>query len=149
MFALLLFPHTWVRRLQESLFAVTQSSAQTMTAVEGSPLTHAAMRYIADKLCTMLKSPNVEAPTDITDRQESILHRQMVRRSHPQESRITQGSDCEVVSKGNDVTESEVWDGRGSDQLLWLFSKLSFQVRSAHIARRNTTTAEVGTVYLL
>jgi len=149
--ALLLFPHAWVRsaacRLLGSLFAVTQSSAQTMTAVEGSPLTHAAMRDIADKLCTMLKSSNMEAPAAL----QIVKNLFFVGKwfiAHPQESRITEGSDGEVVSEGDDA-ESEVRDGRGSDQLPWLFSKLSFQARSAHITRRNTTTAEVSTVYLL
>ncbi|KAL4079019.1 armadillo-type protein [Scleroderma citrinum] len=140
-FALLLFPHAWVRsaacRLLGSLFAAQSS----VPAADGNPLTYATMHGIADKLCTMLKSPNLEAPVAL----QIVKNLFFVGKwfiAHPQESHTTRTSDDEDGSEGNDnEAELEDRDGQGGDPLPWLFSKLSFQARSAHIARRNTATA--------
>ena len=144
-FALLLFPHAWVRsaacRLLGSLFAATQSSAP----VDDCPLTHAAMRDIADKLCTMLKSPNMEAAAAL----QVVKNLFFVGKwfiAHPRASHTKQGSVGEVGSEDLAVAELEI---RDHDPLPWLFSKLSFQARSAHIARRNTATTEASVVCLL
>jgi len=102
------------------------------------------------KIPPMLKRPNTEAPAALQIvKNRSLVGKWFIAHRHPQESRITEGSNGEVGSEGDDVAESEVRDGRGSNQLPWLFSKLSFQVQSAHIARRNTATAAVSTRCLL
>ena len=61
--------------------------------------------------------------------------------AHPQALHRNQDSVGEVGSKDLAVAELEF---RDHDPLPWLFSKLSFQVRSAHIVRQNTATTEVS-----
>jgi U3 small nucleolar RNA-associated protein 20 len=39
--------------------------------------------------------------------------------------------------------EEEIQDGKDLNPLPWLFSKLSYQIRSAHIARRNRSFSAV------
>ncbi|KAI6100638.1 armadillo-type protein [Pisolithus sp. B1] len=131
-FALLGFPHPWVRnvacRLLGLLFAAQPTPpAPCRVSAEGSPLTHTTMRDIADKLCTMFKSPNLEPAVGPSGRKKPVFRGEMDAFSQ------------EDLSETNENNLSD--NDPSGDPLPWLFSKLSFQARSAHIARKNKSAS--------
>lgn len=143
--ALLVFPHPWARnvacRLLGLLFAAQPTpSAQSTVSTEGSPLTDTNMRDIAHKLCTMLKSPNLE-PAVALQVVKNLFFVGKWFLAHPRTSHTADGvSSEEDMSEDEDEHDLRDDDSNG-DPLPWLFSKLSFQARSAHITRKNKGTS--------
>jgi U3 small nucleolar RNA-associated protein 20 len=114
------------------------------------------MRDVADKLCSLLKSPNLEASVAL----QVVKNLFFVGKwfiAHLSELDADENSDEDVAEvEGEDGDEGgENEEGEGHDQsgdvicqkngrqnpLPWLFSKLSYQARSAQIARRNRAVA--------
>ncbi|KAJ7066948.1 armadillo-type protein [Mycena amicta] len=126
----LLFPHSWVRtvscRLLGTLFsAVPPSSPDDLN----SPISGAAnLRDIALKLSTQLKSPHLD----------EALSLQIVKNLFYLGKSFCASPDV-ADQEGDDVQEGED-DVKNSNPLPWLFSKLSYQIRSSHIARRNRSS---------
>ncbi|KAG6335501.1 hypothetical protein ID866_3590 [Astraeus odoratus] len=137
-FALLAFPHAWVRsaacRLLGLLFAAQSP------ALQDSPLTHAVMRDIANKLCTMLMSPNVESGTALQVVKNLFFVGKWFA-AHPVEPDMATVSPGDEEESEGDDDKSTPDRRRRNDPLPWLFSKLSYQARSAHIARLNRANA--------
>jgi len=150
----LLFPHAWVRmaaaRLLGQLFSMLPVAAQPQEGYPTtSPLAGLDLKEIADKHSTQLKSSHLS----------STLGLQIVKNlfyigkcfcaakgSDPQPM-----DDVEDESDGEGDTEegeSEHEEVHGHNPLAWLFSKLSFQIRSAYISRRSRSTNNVGDLYL-
>jgi U3 small nucleolar RNA-associated protein 20 len=153
---LLVFPHAWVRsaacRLLGVLFAAQGSGtaagarAGVTMKTSSNPFTHASMRDIADKLCSLLKSPNLEASVALQVVKDLFFVGKWFITHLPELGT----EDAEEEGEDEDETEEE---GEGEnnirlknerqDPLPWLFSKLSYQARSAQIARRNRAVPPV------
>ncbi|KIJ63496.1 hypothetical protein HYDPIDRAFT_133895 [Hydnomerulius pinastri MD-312] len=144
---LLVFPHAWVRsaacRLLGVLFAASASSSPPPSAATvGSPFTHAAMRNIADKLCILLKSPNLETSTAL-QAVKNLFFIGKWSMTHVSDLNSGENSDDDDSGEGEEDTEDQpdTTSRKSEDPLPWLFSRLSYQARSAQIARRNRATA--------
>lgn len=149
--ALLAFPHAWVRsaacRLLGALFATSTAGMEGADVNAGTQvLTYVGMRDVADKLSALLKSPNVEANVAL----QVVKNLFFVGKWFVAHS--SSGGSVENESNDDGEDEDEDRDGEEdeegpkkerSDALPWLFSKLSYQARSAQIARRNRSTAPV------
>ncbi|KAJ7756392.1 armadillo-type protein [Mycena maculata] len=127
----LLFPHAWVRtascRLLGTLFtAVPPAPPQEL--VRSSPVSGPGMRDVATKLCTQLKSEHLDEALSL----QVVKNLFYIGKCF---YAIPLSTADEVVSNGDDDAQ----DGKDLNPLPWLFSKLSYQIRSAHIARRNRT----------
>ena len=156
---LLAFPHAWVRsaacRLLGVLFAASTTAVESAGAGAGAEgvMTHAGMKDVADKLGALLKSPNLEASGALqVVKNLFFVGKWFVARLSDGGAEGKEGESDDGDGEGED--EDEAQDGEEdsnkgrSDALPWLFSKLSYQARSAQIARRNRTTAPVRGVAL-
>ena len=146
---LLAFPHAWVRSAACRLLGVLFAASTTVESMGSGTevLTHAGMRDVADKLGALLKSPNVEASVALQAvKNLFFVGKWFVARSSggaEEEGKENDGDD-----DGEDEEGEESPKKGPSDALPWLFSKLSYQARSAQIARRNKSTAAVRGVQL-
>lgn len=149
---LLGYPHAWVRSAACRLLGVLFAASTTAVVPEGGGtdagaegvLTHAGMRDVADKLGALLKSPNVETSVAL----QAVKNLFFVGKWFV--ARLSDGGGGGVEEgKENESDSGDDGDGEGrSDALPWLFSKLSYQARSAQIARRNRSIAPVRGVSL-
>ncbi|KDQ28426.1 hypothetical protein PLEOSDRAFT_1077268 [Pleurotus ostreatus PC15] len=133
---LLLFPHAWVRtascRLLGMLFNVvpagppssylpTATDAINIFSVSGSKKT-------AEKLCVQLKSEHLD----------EALSLQVVK------NLFYLGKCFAAMPLADEVEREEDESSVRASPLPWLFSKLSYQIKSAHIARRNKPSANAN-----
>ncbi|KAL0955556.1 hypothetical protein HGRIS_001795 [Hohenbuehelia grisea] len=139
--ALLLFPHAWVRtaacRLLGQLFHAVPVAAPSQGTSSSPLLTLDGMRETARRLTTQLKSEHLEEPLSL----------QIVKNLFY----LGKCFDAMPLAPPSDSNESEADEeeeptGRTDDvnPLPWLFSKLSYQIKSAHIARRNRSRASAN-----
>ncbi|KAI9508384.1 armadillo-type protein [Russula earlei] len=137
----LLFPHDWVRmavaRLLGQLFSIPPVLEPPGDGyLSSSPLVGLDLKEIAEKHCTQLKSAHLN----------SALGLQIVKNLFfigkcfcvAKFARLPPAGD---VGNGNDDEDDLGDEGEnerepGDNPLPWLFSKLSYQIRSAYIARR-------------
>ncbi|KAJ7773253.1 armadillo-type protein, partial [Mycena metata] len=129
----LLFPHAWVRtascRLLGMLFtAVPPAPPQDL---ESSPVSSPKMREVATKLCTQLKSEHLDEALSLQV-VKNLFYIGKCFYAVP-----LSPSEALAAEKNAPSGEEEVQDAKDLNPLPWLFSKLSYQIRSAHIARRN------------
>jgi U3 small nucleolar RNA-associated protein 20 len=137
----LLYPHAWVRvascRLVGVLFsAVTPASPDSLLPNDSLVSAH-GLRELAGKLCMQLKSEHLDAAHSLQVVKNLLyVGKCFYAMPVPTAARIP-----EVQADGDEEA-----DTGGSDQhpLPWLFSKLSYQARSAQIARRNRTASNVS-----
>lgn len=138
----LLFPHAWVRtascRLLGSLFSAVPVAPPSFGLPSESPLSRTGMRDAAGKLCLQLKSEHLDA----------ALRLQVVKNlfyigkcfcSIP----VGEGASAEVEAEDDSDDIEDNNELSHQDPMPWLFSKLSYQARSAHIARRNKSVHQV------
>ncbi|KAJ7707727.1 armadillo-type protein [Mycena rosella] len=130
----LLFPHSWVRtascRLLGTLFT-TVPPAPPQDLVQSSPVSGPGMREVATKLCTQLKSEHLDEALSL----QVVKNLFYIGKCFYAVPLLTPE---EVEAEKNASTgDEDVQDGKDLNPLPWLFSKLSYQIRSAHIARRN------------
>lgn len=136
----LLYPHAWVRtascRLFGLLFTAVTVQPPRSDLVDDHPLSLTGMRDVAMKLCLQLKSEHLD----------EALSLQVVKNLFylgkcfyaipvadlPPEDDNFEGTNEEVEK-----------DSKSIDPLPWLFSKLSYQIKSAHIERRNRSSSAV------
>ncbi|PFH47399.1 hypothetical protein AMATHDRAFT_67804 [Amanita thiersii Skay4041] len=126
----LTFPHAWVRmaasRLLGLLFNAVPVGVPNQNLPDNHPLSGVGIREVADKCCMQLKSEHLD----------ESLSLQVVKNLFY----IGKCFYCIPIGAhaSNDPIEDESEsEKKGSDPLPWLFTKLSYQVRSAYIARRN------------
>ncbi|KAJ7475832.1 armadillo-type protein [Mycena latifolia] len=127
----LLFPHAWVRtascRLLGTLFtAIPPAPPQDL--IQSSPISGAGMREVATKLCTQLKSEHLDEALSLQV-VKNLFYIGKCFYAVP----LSTAEEIEAVSNGDDDAQ----DKKDLNPLPWLFSKISYQIRSAHIARRN------------
>lgn len=139
----LLYSHAWVRtaacRLLGFLFSAVPVRAPFVGPryAEDHPLSLEGMNKVARKLCFQLKSEHLD----------QALGLQIVKN-------LFFIGKCFCAIPLPDLktvdTEGGVSDGEGEGEELgenllpWLFSKLSYQIRSAHIAKRNRLSASTN-----
>jgi U3 small nucleolar RNA-associated protein 20 len=135
----LLFPHAWVRtascRLLGQLFAAVAPGPPPLSSPSpDSPLTRERMLEIARNLCIQLKSEHLD---DVLSTQivKNLLFVGKSFYAIP----IMPSDEVEEEDSGEDADASRTDEMKKQNPLPWLFSTLSYQVRSAHIARRNRT----------
>ncbi|KAI5120165.1 hypothetical protein M0805_008432 [Coniferiporia weirii] len=152
--SLLLYPHAWVRtassRLLGTLFSVTPVGVPDDGLAEDFPLSFNGMREVADALSLQLKSENLDEALSLqivknlfyigkcfyTISTPDVLPDGNVNGDDDKEAKAGDSSDHE----GEDAEESEDEEKEAvdtSNPLPWLFSRLSYQARSAHIAWKN------------
>ncbi|TDL22984.1 hypothetical protein BD410DRAFT_769374 [Rickenella mellea] len=159
---LLLYPHAWVRtsasRLLGTLFAATPVSAPDPNLPDDMPLSLEGMKGVAKALCAQLKSEHLDAALG-TQVVKNLFY---VGKCFCLMAATTTGGDgntdgAEVAEENAGGEEGDSDGGSGSEDepddntkgqngssepkndnpLPWLFSRLSYQARSAQIARRN------------
>ncbi|KAG2102831.1 armadillo-type protein [Suillus discolor] len=154
----LLFPHAWVRSAACRLLGVFFAFYGPTPTLESSHLTLQLMNDIAEKLCTQLKSSNLDAPLGLQIVKNLFFVGKLfctVPSSSPSGSNTN--DTAETDSDGGESDDSAEQskptqtsrEKRSQDPLPWLFSKLSYQARSAHIARRNRGNASNKTTWSL
>ena len=141
----LLFPHAWVRmaaaRLLGQLFSMVPVAEPPRDGYPvSSPLAGLNLKEIAEKHSTQLKSSHLS----------SALGLQIVKNLFyigkcfcvAKASGPTPSVDAE--NERDDEDEDDIWEEESEHEemnrdnpLAWLFSKLSYQIRSAYIARRS------------
>lgn len=145
----LLYPHAWVRlaacRLLGQLFAAFSAAAPgSITALGHYPLSLEGMESTAKDLCSQLRSENLDASLSL----QVVKNLFYIGKCFAELPWSPQGDgeDEEDVEDGASDNEERVRvEGRrGGHPLPWLFSKLSYQARSAHIRRRNRALSDVS-----
>jgi U3 small nucleolar RNA-associated protein 20 len=148
----LLFPHTWVRlaacRLIGTLFSARAEILAGVTWADFSPTSEEGLKKIAEKLCEDLKSEHLDSAMSLQAvKNLFFVGKRFCERSLPpttaSEVPAEEGNDLE--NDGSDDSDVDTPEQNGHP-LPWLFSKLSYQCRSAHIARRNKTSAPVRNI---
>lgn len=143
----LLFPHAWVRsascRLLGLLFTDVPVSAPNLDLPPTSPFSSLGMREVAQKLCLQLKSEHLDAPLSLQV-VKNLLYIGKCLYAVPlplaKEDALDEAQE-EEEEEGPMEPDGDVKD---RNPLPWLFSKLSYQARSAHISRRNRTFSGVS-----
>lgn len=154
----LLFPHAWVRtascRLVAVLFSAVPIAAPKEDLPEEDPFGLMGMEEVAKKLCLQLKSENLDATLGLLIVKNLFyVGKCFAARPLPSTSSEEPAKDGKDNDSGEDDDQSEN-EGEESAQkerhpLPWLFSKLSYQARSAHISRRNTSSSSVSILSVL
>ena len=144
--SLLLFPHSWVRtaacRLLGVLFAAVPATAPQKDLADNSPFSPVGMEGVAKKLCLQLRSEYLDGPLSL----QIVKNLFYIGKCFSMSTAI---SSTEEECEDDDPEEEEAEVGQDHESnpkypLSWLFSKLSYQARSAHIARRNKSRSSVS-----
>lgn len=128
----LLFPHIWIRtssaRLLGSLYASSSAFVASKDLPEDHPLSNVSLLDAAQKGCLQLKSPLLS----------EALAMQIVKNlffaAKCFDARREEDDKVEVVEDGEGEGADE-GEERQADPLRWLFTRLSYQARTAHTAR--------------
>jgi U3 small nucleolar RNA-associated protein 20 len=138
---LLLFPQTWVRtascRLYGVLFAASPlSSAEALPASASNHFTSARLSPIAKKLCLQLRSEYLDEALSL----QVVKNLFYIGKYFCQMPETGGSGDSDGLDGEKEEEESE---GARTASLSWLFSRLSHQIRSALLSRRNLKTNTV------
>lgn len=144
-----LFPHAWVRlaslRLLGLLFHVFPAGPPNLDLPLSHPLSRDGLMDVASKLCIQLRSPNLD-DTFSLQLVKNLFYVGKCFHIWPQIQSTSLEPVEEMDEEGNEVdlaAAAKINDKTVANPLPWLFSKLSYQARSAHIARRSRTSTEV------
>ncbi|KNZ75043.1 U3 small nucleolar RNA-associated protein 20 [Termitomyces sp. J132] len=128
----LLFPHAWVRAVSCRLLGILFMAV---------PPTLLRMREVAKNLCLQLKSEHLDEALS----QQVVKNLFYIGKCFYAMALAKARDNNTLEEEQNDKNkEQEVRDTESFKQqnlLPWLFSTLSYQVKSAHIARRNRTSS--------
>lgn len=160
-FSHLLFEHAWVRlascRLIGTLFASIPLSSHAITFgsdlskatlgnQKGSPISMSTLCKVAQKLCLQLRGTYLDE-TLSTQAVKNLFYIGKTFALVYELAGLGQGEQAEIESEeelGEDEDSGETGESGMSkalaNPLAWIFSKLSYQARSAHIARLNRAT---------
>ncbi|TFY83749.1 hypothetical protein EWM64_g255 [Hericium alpestre] len=140
----LLFPHAWVRTASSRLLGVLFSTIPVASPVENNSMSELGLDMIdiAGKLCLQLKSPHLDEALNLQIVKNLFYIGKCFCAVPPpvkddgEDSGSEDGDDDASDAEAKD-REDENESRRVENPLAWLFSKLSYQARGAHIARRN------------
>ena len=140
----LLYPHAWVRtaacRVLGLFFAALPVIAPRADLTDDHPASLVGMQDVAKMLSTQLKSENLD----------EVLSMQVVKNlffvgkcfcAMPKATFRTEFPEALMDDETGDQNVDEV--PKQKDPLSWLFSRLSYQIKSTHIARRSRTKSNV------
>ncbi|SCZ90492.1 BZ3500_MvSof-1268-A1-R1_Chr1-3g02022 [Microbotryum saponariae] len=138
----LLFPHIWIHtssaRLLGSLYAANPTALARTDFPEEHPLSTPSLLDAAQKGCLQLKSSALDEP----------LAMQIVKNLFFAAKCFDARRSAAEATAAEDENEEEdaVDDGaqRQADPLRWLFTRLSYQARQAHIARPSVHALNAG-----
>jgi len=151
---LMLFPHSWVRvassRLLGSLYSTLPTTTTPFSQDHSHPATITGMILVAQNSCIQLKSEHVDEALVLQvvknlawlGRAFSVLNPRSTQ--HPDDS-----SSEREVGEDEDGDDGDIPEGGDrADRLKraersplpWLFSKLSYQIKTALIQRRSSST---------
>ncbi|KAI0060580.1 hypothetical protein BV25DRAFT_946008 [Artomyces pyxidatus] len=143
----LLFPHAWVRtasaRLLGQLFSAVPSARPQDVYPDSSPLVGLDLKDIAGKLCMQLRSPHLDSPLSLQIVKNLFyIGKCFCAVATPVSGEGAGAEDGDESDEDEEEREMEDEETKRQDNpLAWLFSKLSYQARSAHIARRNRASS--------
>jgi U3 small nucleolar RNA-associated protein 20 len=146
----LLFPHAWVRmaaaRLLGQLFSMVPVAAQPPEGYPASsPLVELDLKEIAEKNSLQLKSPHLNSTLGLQIVKNLFYIGKCFCAAKRTNPKPTENAEDESDSEEDFAEgESEHDEVHGDNPLAWLFSKLSYQIRSAYIARRNRSASNVS-----
>jgi U3 small nucleolar RNA-associated protein 20 len=150
----LLFPHAWVRlaaaRLLGHLFSMLPVAMQPREGYPTtSPLAGLNLKEIADKHSAQLKSSHLSSALGLQIVKNLFYIGKCFCAARGLNPQPTDDVEDESDGEGeSEEGESEHEEIHGHNPLAWLFSKLSFQIRSAYISRRNRAANNVGDLCL-
>ena len=152
----LLFPHAWVRmaaaRLLGQLFSTLPVAEPPKEGYPtSSPLAGLSLKDIAEKHCTQLKSSHLSSALGLQIVKNLFYIGKCFCAAKISCSQPTMDVENENENKDEDDPgegESEHEEASGDNSLAWLFSKLSYQIRSAYIARRSRSADSVSELCL-
>jgi U3 small nucleolar RNA-associated protein 20 len=149
----LLFPHAWVRmaatRMLGQLFAAIPVAEPPLDGYPTtSPLAGLNLKEIAEKHSAQLKSPHLSSASGLQIAKNlfyigKCFCAAKASSVQPIED-IESGSGDEGDSREQESVHDE--EPNPDNPLAWLFSKLSYQMRSAYIARRSRSAGSVSAV---
>ena len=139
---LLLFPHAWVRmassRLLGLLFTASPVATPQRSLPKDYPLSASGLRDVAAKSCLQLKSENLDEALSVQVVKNlfyvsKCFYSIPVGEDFSEKEDVMEDGDGDEAEADQDDQEAK----KRNDPLPWLFSKLSYQLRSSYIARRN------------
>jgi U3 small nucleolar RNA-associated protein 20 len=155
---LMLFPHAWVRlassRLLGNLYATLPTTVVTSPQDGSHPTAISGMVLVTQRSCIQLKGEHLDEALALQvvknlvwlGRAFSVLNSHSTQ--HPDDSSSEPEAD---EGEGDDNGDKPEVDNRVDrlkraerNPLPWLFSKLSYQIKSALIQRRNSVLTRVG-----
>jgi U3 small nucleolar RNA-associated protein 20 len=147
----ILFPHAWVRmaatRILGQLFATTPVAEPPQDGYPAtSPLAGLDLKEIAEKHSAQLRSPHLSSALGLQIVKNLFYIGKCFCAAKISSSQPTEDMESESGDEENpEEHESERDEETNPDNpLAWLFSKLSYQIRSAYIARRSRSTSSVS-----
>ena len=153
----LLFPHAWVRtaacRLLGLLFSAVPASSPQPDLPSDYPLSSAGMRVVARKLTQQLKSEHLDQALGLQV-VKNLFYLGKCFYLIPMSDNAAVEIDVESIldneneglpENGASRPPPEDRDGLkdSTNPLPWLFSKVSYQIKSGHIARRSKAIGKV------
>jgi U3 small nucleolar RNA-associated protein 20 len=136
----LLYPHAWVRttscRLLGLLFTAVTVQPPRSDLADDNPLSLTGMRAVAMKLCQQLKSEHLDEALSL----QVVKNLFYLGKSFYAIPVADLPPEDDNFEETNQDAEKE---SKSMDPLPWLFSKLSYQIKSAHIERRNRSSNAV------
>ncbi|GAA5834879.1 hypothetical protein JCM11251_002051 [Rhodosporidiobolus azoricus] len=139
----LLFPHIWIRtsssRLLGSLYAASTSAIPDTSFPGRHPLATANLLDAAQKACLQLKSPLLD-DTLAMQIVKNLFFAAKCFAARSAKSTADDGADEDEEDDGAAQTDEQ----RKADPLKWLFTRLSYQTRQAHMLRPSRHDTSVG-----
>lgn len=144
----LLFPHAWVRtaacRLVGQLFSAIPVALPSSDLQDDNPLSRTGMRDVAGKLVQQLKSEHLDAALGL----QVVKNLFYIGKCFCLIEYDKVGDEAEDALEDLNVDEEPpAMKKQDSNNLAhplpWLFSTLSYQIRSAHISRRRRAAVKV------
>ena len=144
---LLLYPHSWVRAASCRLLGTMLATVPPMAPRGNDPpqasesprlFTREWMELVTQKLCVQLKSEYLGEDLSLHIVKNLFYFGRCF--SHIP---FPTAEDSHNSDDGSDEAQQHSTENKGGNPLRWLFSRLSFQARSAYIARRNKAFVSV------
>ena len=137
----LLYPHAWVRtaacRVLGLLFAALPVIAPRADLIDDHPASLPGMQDVTKKLSAQLKSENLDEVLSM----QVVKNLFFVGKCFCAMPKATCSAEALMDDETGDQNVDEI--PKQKDPLSWLFSRLSYQIKSAHIARRSRTKSNV------
>lgn len=152
----LLYPHAWVRtaacRLLGLLFTALPIAPPRTDLPDDHPASLVGMQDVAKKLSLQLKSPNLDETLGMQVVKNLFFAGKCfyaIPKANAGNGKAGVGEVADDLLDDEDGEQDAEKEGedvvpKGKDPLPWLFSKLSYQIKSAHIGRRRRATSAVS-----